>query len=640
MRYDVNKYLFVGFEGERESFFKRAQELGIIHFIRTKSAKVSRMPEDAANLVKAIKIIKSLPPTAQEDIEEYALADGLVEKVLQLKQTEDKLAEEARILKLEMARVQIFGDFSIEDIAYVEKETHRKAQFFCAKVGFADLSTLPLELIFVGSDNALDYFMALNKEPKQYPKMIEIHIERPLGVLLERQREIKEGIRHAEQRLKVYAKYNKFFHHALVHKLNTHHLYQAKDNAKHELDGSLFAIEGWVPVSKVKEMIPFVENANVHVEQIAIESNDAIPTYLENSGASRLGEDLINIYDTPSHTDKDPSLWVLVFFAMFFAFIVGDGGYGLIFLAAALYVRYKYKHVLDKTWTRVVNLLTILSAAVLIWGVLTTSFFGIPISMDSPLRKVSLLQWLVDKKTEYIIKHQDEDWKEWVKKFPQLTQVKDPKVFLKEGATHAHGKTDYVIYNKFADNIMFELAIMIGVVHIILSMLRNLKRSWNGYGWILFIIGSYLYFPYYLNVTSIIHFVFGLNREAAAQNGIYMMIGGISLATFLAIVQHKFAGLMEPMAVGQIFADSMSYLRLYALGLSGAMLTSTINDLAGGMNFVIGALIIILGHIVNMVLSIMGGTIHGLRLNFLEWYHYSFEGGGKPFDPLRKMEIE
>lgn len=638
MRYDVNKYLFVGFEGERESFFQRAQELGIIHFIRTKKTKVNRIPEDAANVVKAIKIVKSLPPTEQEDIEEYASADRLVQEVLQLKQNEDKLAEEARILRLEIARVQIFGDFSNEDITYIENETHRKIQFFCAKVGFAELNPLPPELIFVGTDHALDYFMAINKMPQQYPKMIEIHIEKPLGELLERQRAVKEEIRSGEQRLKEYAKYNSFFHHALIQKLNTHHLSQAKENVKHEMDGSLFAVEGWVPVSKVKEMIPFVENANVHVEQIAIEPNDVIPTYLENTGASRLGEDLINIYDTPSHTDKDPSLWVLIFFATFFAFIVGDAGYGLIFLTAALFVRYKYT--LNKTWTRVLNLMTILSAAVLVWGILTTSFFGIPISMENPLRKVSLIQWLVEKKTEYIIQHQDEDWKEWVKKFPQLSQVKDPNIFLKEGAIHSDGKVDYVIYNKFADNIMFELAIMIGVVHIILSMLRNLRRSWNGYGWIIFIIGGYLYFPYYLNATSIIHFVFGLNKAAAAQNGIYMMIGGVSLATALSIVQNKFSGLMEPMAIGGIFADSMSYLRLYALGLSGAMLTNTINDLASGFNFVIGALIVIAGHGVNMILSIMGGTIHGLRLNFLEWYHYSFEGGGKPFDPLRKMKIE
>jgi V/A-type H+/Na+-transporting ATPase subunit I len=638
MRYDVVKYLFVGFEGEREAFFQKAQELGLIHFIRTTKSKVNYLPEEVANLAKAIKVIKTLPPTEQEDLDEYVLSDGLAQKILQLKQTEEKLNEQERIVRLEIARVAIFGDFSLEDIAYIEKETKGKIQYFCAKVGFAELSALPPELIFVGSDHALDYFMAINKEPKQYPKMIEIHIAHPVGSLKKELKHIHEERHHVEQQLKNYAKYNDFFHQAFIHKLNSFHLQEAKTNVKHEMDGSLFTVEGWVPTNKVNEMLPFVESSNVHVEQIAIEPQDTIPTYLENQGAARLGEDLINIYDTPSYTDKDPSLWVLIFFSLFFAFIVGDGGYGLIFLASALYVRYMYT--LDKTWTRVLNILTILSASVLIWGILTTSFFGIPVSMDNPLRKISLIQWMVEKKTEYVIKHRDEEWKMWVKKFPQLTHVKDAKSFLKEGTIHAHGKTDHVIYNKFADNIMFELAIFIGVIHIILSMMRNLKRTWAGYGWIFFIIGCYLYFPSYLQVTSIIHFVFGVNKETAPQSGLYLMGGGIGLATFLAVAQHKFAGLLEPMAVGQIFADSMSYLRLYALGLSGAMLASTINDLAAGLNIVIGTLIIIAGHVVNMVLCIVGGTIHGLRLNFLEWYHYSFEGGGKPFDPLRKMKIE
>lgn len=638
MRYNVNKYLFVGFEGEREEFFRKAQELGLIHFIRSKEGKAKHLPEDVAQLVKAMKIVKTLPPTSQEEVEEFSLADGLAQKIIQLKHNEEQLLEEERHLKLEIARVQVFGHFSPETLQEVEKETKRHFQYFCAKVGSTDLDQLPLELLFVGSDNALDYFVALNAEPKQYPKMLEIHIEHPLGFLLKRELEIRETFHQIEQRLKSYAKYQEFFRQALIHKLNHHHLHEAKESVQHEIDGNLFAIEGWVPINKIREMKTFVEQSKVHVEQIAIEPQDIIPTYLENQGAARLGEDLINIYDTPSHTDKDPSLWVLVFFSIFFAFIVGDAGYGLVFLAAAVYVRCRYT--LDKTWTRVVNLLTILSASVFVWGILMTSFFGISVSMDSSLRKVSLIQWLVEKKTEYIITHQDEDWQDWVKRFPQLNQVQDPTLFLKEGVSQLNGKTEYVVYNKFADNIMFELAIMIGVIHMILSMLRNLKRSWNGYGWILFLVGAYLYFPSYLHVTSMIHFVFGIDKAGAGQNGLHLIFAGIGLATALAVAQHKLSGLIEPMAVGQVFADSMSYLRLYALGLSGAMLTSTINDLASGLNFVIGFAIILAGHVVNMILSIMGGTIHGLRLNFLEWYHYSFEGGGKPFDPLRKMEVD
>lgn len=638
MRYDLNKYLFVGFEGEREEFFRKAQELGIIHFIKKTTPKPGHIPDDIQDVLRAIKVLKGLPTVEQEDVEEMSLLDGIVQKILQLKKQQDDLFEEERNVRLEVKRIEGFGDFSREAIQQLEKETGRKVQFFCSKLGALDFEHLPDECIFVGSDMALEYYMALNVEPRQYPKMLEVVIDRPLGELKKRLREIRKELHMVDERLKSYAKYNVFLHHGLIYKLNTYHLLDAKSQVNFPMEGQLFAIEGWVPVTKEAMLQDLIKHSNVHVEQIAIDPNDAIPTYLENEGPSRLGEDLINIYDTPSHTDKDPSLWVLVFFSFFFAFIVGDAGYGLVFLGTALYVRYKYSF--KETGMRVLNLLTVLSASVFIWGILTTSFFGMQIGMDNPLRKISLMQWMVEKKVDYIIRHHDEDWKEWVQKFPKLKTVDDPKVFLRESVENVHGKDENVLYNKFADNIMMEMAIFIGVVHLILSMLRYINRNWSSAGWIIFIIGCYLYIPDYLHATSMIHFIFGVNKETAPQTGLYLIYMGAGIATVLAVFQHKISGLLEPMHIGQLFADAMSYLRLYALGLSGAMLAATTNDMAAGLNFALALPILVVGHGVNMLLSIMGGTIHGLRLNFLEWYHYSFEGGGKPFNPLRKLKVE
>ena len=69
-------------------------------------------------------------------------------------------------------------------------------------------------------------------------------------------------------------------------------------------------------------------------------------------------------------------------------------------------------------------------------------------------------------------------------------------------------------------------------------------------------------------------------------------------------------------------------------------MAQTFNDLGQALGFAAGMLVILLGHGVNVLLSIMGGTIHGLRLNFLEWYRYSFEGGGKLFEPLKRLKSD
>ena len=98
----------------------------------------------------------------------------------------------------------------------------------------------------------------------------------------------------------------------------------------------VFAIEAWVPSSRVKGLLALLSGLSVYCEQIAIEHHDRVPTCMENSGAAKIGEDLVHIYDTPSTNDKDPSSWVLVFFSIFFAMIVADAGYGLIYLALGM----------------------------------------------------------------------------------------------------------------------------------------------------------------------------------------------------------------------------------------------------------------------------------------------------------------
>ena len=118
------------------------------------------------------------------------------------------------------------------------------------------------------------------------------------------------------------------------------------------------------------------------------------------------------------------------------------------------------------------------------------------------------------------------------------------------------------------------------------------------------------------------------------------MLAGIGVAWVLAIIRHGWTGIFEVMVLIQVFADTLSYLRLYALGLAGAIVASTVNEIASGLPLMIGVLLILLSHFINIILSTMSGIIHGLRLNFLEFYHYSFEGGGKQFQPLKLLKKE
>ena len=639
MRYDVKKFLFISIEEERNVFFRRSQELGIINFINSKPIHPTGDLRDLKAFIKARSIIRGLPVISQEEGLDDAIGLDLAYKIVGTKESLDKLYEEERIISSEISRIEVFGDFLLEDLAYIESHGKRKVQFYCAKRGYAEKTHLPDNVIYVASDHGLDYFIAINKEPTKYHEMIEMEIPRSQGELKHQEIIIKNEISLLEPILKEYAKYNTFLHRAFIRELNEYNLKESKDYVNFPVDDQqLFVIEGWVPADKIDELNQLVKETNVFIEEIKTDPQDVVPTYLDNSGVSRIGQDLVHIYDTPSNTDKDPSLWVLVFFALFFSMIIGDGGYGLLLLLIALYIRYKHSGLKNQK-KRALNLLTILGFSCLIWGLLSTSFFGIKFAPDSPIRKVSVITWLAEKKAEYHIEIKDGVYSEWIKKYPGLADVEDPEKFLVEAAQPSKsGGMKYEAFSKFSDNIMMELALLIGVIHIIFSMSRHLSRNWAYLGWIMLIIGGYLYVPSFLEATSITNFVFGLDRDISAKYGLYMIFIGFSIAVLIALIQHKWVGLLEATVIIQIFGDVISYLRLYALGLSGALLTETMTDLAASVPLIFGILILGLGHVVNIILGVMGGVIHGLRLNFLEWYHYSFEGGGRMFNPLRKLD--
>lgn len=637
MRIDVKKYLFSGLKRDKMRFFEEAQKLGIIHFISLKANSHSEVPHDIQDTVRAIKILNGFPTAVQETLEDTTLADAIVCKILDLKLSCELAEEKRKALTLEISKVTPFGVFSKEDVDWIEKEGVRKVQFFSAAQGFSLNEEFSENMVYINTVNEQDYYIAINPEAVHYPKVNEIKIGDDLSTLENNLGLLNVEIHALDSELKDHSKYNDSLHQALLSKINHSHLLNAKTCAHLVADDNLFVVEGWVPEDKVEALQALVNKLHVYISEVAVEPEDSIPTYLDNQGLARIGEDLVNIYDVPSTNDSDPSLWVLFFFALFFSMIIGDGGYGLVLLLAGLYFkRQSFNASLQKK--RIFNLTLILGSFCLVWGLLTTSIFGISFSPDNPIRKVSLLTWMAEKKAEYHFSSHDEIAKHWIDAFPSLAEIQNPKELLMNAVTidpktHA---LSYDMLDAFSNDILLELALFIGVIHLSLSFIRNFRRNLAGIGWIVFMIGAYLYFPAFLDATSLIHYVFGIETLKGAEYGVWMIFGGMGLAVAIALIRDRLFGILECMNILQIFGDVMSYLRLYALGLSGALVISTTYELAGGLNIVLATLLIIAAHSMNIVLCVMGGVIHGLRLNFLEWYHYCFDGGGKQFKPLKK----
>lgn len=369
-----------------------------------------------------------------------------------------------------------------------------------------------------------------------------------------------------------------------------HALYEAQ--AKTWDTGKLFVIQGWLAEKSLPELAAFASENQLALYPEDVTEEELPPTLLENPSLLSGGQDLVNFYQTPAYRSWDPSRLLFISFSLFFAMIMSDAGYSGIMLIGVLFFWKKLGA--SKTGSRLRPLLVCISVISVIWGILVGSYFG-----NAP-----------------------------------------PGNFLQS--------LHFLDINDF-DNMML-LSVGIGVLHILLANLEQAIRGWGTHlavlhtGWIAVLLGGFGYAVF-------------SDRGAMWANGTIVLIAGGLFAVFLGGSNRKIdtiknavlrflEGLRAVTNITSIFGDVLSYLRLFALGLASASLALTFNDLANnafasqsGLGLLGGLLILLLGHTLNFALTIVSGVVHGLRLNFIEFYKWALYGEGYPFRAFKKQEF-
>lgn len=631
----IKKILFLGLKQNIDLFFSEAQKIGYVEFISPKKKSIET-PLPIRNIFRAIRILKKLSHPEDKIEQDSKSVQEYADRIVFLHGEQDRLQDEEKMLFDEIEKVMPFGDFSKEDVSYVLKEGKRILQYLCIKSSKALEIELPEELIYVGTEYDLDYFVAVNREPVHYHGFIELEIKKSLSDLKKELREVKKKIRLTEMELRCYAGLVPRLKAGLIERLDEYNLKSAKETISFPMEESIFSVEAWVPEDKLEELEKFVAPMDVSFEIVEPDPNEKVPTYMENEGVAKIGEDLVNIYDTPSTQDSDPSMWVLIFFALFYGMIVYDIGYGFCYFFAGLFLRYKFKKS-SQVMKRLAKLTLILGISSIVCGVFLGSYFGNDILPNSRFDKYVFINALAEEKASYHLAKKDDVYEEWQRQFPKLAEAKNGREFLNIAAVKDGKETDFEAFIEFKRNIFMELALFIGALHITLSLLRYSRRNKASIGWVIFIIGAYLYLPSQVDATSFLNFLNIISKEVAEVVGLGIIIAGVLLALVLAVVERGLKAIAEIQQAMQIFADILSYLRIYALGLAGGIMAATCNSMGAQLIQPFGFLAILLGHFINFNLGIMSGVIHGLRLNFLEWYRYSFLGDGKLFNPLKLL---
>ena len=630
------KVLFIGTTEDLVQFLENAQKIGQLQFQSIDGKKMFTISNAAEDALHSLRILRRQVPVDQlknDVVPRYEL----VEKIIYLQDRYDRIVEAQKILQQEIQRIEPFGNIDLETVHAISEKSLHKVQFFFKK----GKKNLPEELfkslVYINTDCSIDYFMHIGPDPLKADGLTEMVMEYSLNSLKERYQNLQKEEVRIQTELKEMAHYKEILEEYLEELLDHDDLRNTRSQAQNILGSALFAIEAWTPAGK-EDWKEALKGLNVHMEHVRIRTDETVPTFMENAGYRKVGEDLVKVYDVPSIEDKDPSLWVLIFFSLFFAMIVADAGYGSLFLIASLIGNTLFRKA-QGLIKRLLKLSLILSSACVVWGVLTASYFGMQLSPENPLSKNSLIYQVSKKKILYQIEKKGSVYNDWIKEYPQLKGETSPEAFLLRGVKIKDGKVQYELSEDLFLGNLLEFSLLIGTLHIILSLIRGSRKNFGSMGWVLFAVGAFLYFPTYMGVSTLLNELGIISEENAAIYGLQFIGIGIAFATIVALFKRKLSGIFEITHAVQIFADVISYVRLYALGLTGVILASTSNKFAEDLGYAVGLFILLFGHGLNIMVALMSGTIHGLRLNFLEWYRHCFEGGGKLFTPLLKRRI-
>ena len=632
----MQKLLLVGPQKKKEAIIKTLQKAGVVEvmpykgkefrtdgrFVTTANADTALSALKLADKYAAMKENENRKP---RDID--LPATDLANKIIELDSSCKKMRDELAILSSKLKTVETLGDFSLAELRSVEEKGKIRIQVWeTTKKAAEEIDFSGALAVFrIYSDPAKEIFLTCAKEKITLRKCSEIVLDEDLATLKKEIRELKDRKNGTESAIFDISAHRKELYDNYLAELDKISFNRAAKGTVSEFDDKVFLLQAWCPKSELANLKKIFENECAAIIEIEPEKDETIPTLIDSKKAvDEMGRDLVNIYDTPAYTDWDPSSWVFFSFTLFFAMIVGDGGYGLLLFAFMLFLKIKLKNP-SSAMRRFINLSLVLTGATAVYGILTGAFFGWFPSSAKPLH---------------------------IALFDYLPFVKNIKL---------NDKGEYL-----TNDTMMMVSVVIGMLHICLSLiLRGLRAAKDEKDFVSPLInlawigGIWSFFFWYVFKDGGSKVLEVANPDVISARGlltleifagILVVLYAIQAKTFnpFKMLYASFFGLYNGV---QFFSDILSYIRLFALGLSGALLAQTFNKLAADLIptgdgtstaiviicYICAALIVVLGHTLNIALCLMGGVIHGLRLNFLEWYRWCFDGSGKQFVPFKNL---
>ena len=608
----MKKLALLVYHKEYAAFLEKLREVGVVHIQERESGAVENpeMEQKLSVAARYTRIVKRLEACAPESLEPAgnpSATAAIMDRVETLVADIEQHRIQQQVLDKDISTLEPWGNFDYSNVEKLQETGYELKFFVTSAKSYLSEWESEYNAIPVAEKQSRKYFVTItpqgavvdiDAEPAKLPTASLAALESELAAVNARIDEFENELAKVAQS-----------------GLNT--VKAAQELQKRDIEftkvmlggekvsgDKLVLLEGWVPEESVEALKTMLDGSGAFYELRAARRGDKVPVKLRNNAFTRMYEVLTKMYGMPSGTDFDPTPIVAPFFSLFFAFCMGDAGYGLLLILLGFILKKK----LSNSLAGMMNLVITLGVFTTVLGALLGTFFG-----------MSLLEFTG---------------------IPQ--NIKD---FIIAGDVELMGAT----YDK-----QMILALGIGVVHISIAMtvkainstvFYGFKESLSAWGWWLVVVGGVIVGT--LSFLSVI--------PAEISKWAFIAVGGLgALGIYVLnnlrrnVFANIGAGLWDTynMASG-LLGDILSYIRLFALGLAGGMLGATFNSLAmmvvegqEGIAAVFGwigfGLIILIGHTLNIAMSCLSAFVHPLRLTFVEYFkNAGYDGKGEEYKPFK-----
>ncbi|MDR2915299.1 MAG: ATPase [Tannerella sp.] len=622
----MNKYAWLVYHKEYAVFLERLRTLGVVHVKRSKPTQdhpvIQRLrtedkqiktqldylnglleAEDAKLKAEKKNSKESVPgsnDTVKPAESESALLSRTECKVLlgrieDLREKGNKIQSSLLLKEKERDTISVWGDFSYDNLVRLRNAGYNVGFYTCSASQYDESWEDCYNAFVINTVQSVVYFititrsgteMSINADQAKMP----LKDYRHLGEEIEQEGKNKEEIEarlleiarqdcNSLKNLKKEVENESAWHDVLI-------------QTAHGADDKLMLLEGWIPDDKTAEMEKSLGDSGYFYLKMDITDDDVIPIELRNNKFTKLFEPITRLYSLPNYKEFDPTPLFAPFFMLFFGLCLGDGGYGLLLILASIILKPK----VSESMKPIMTLVLYFGITTLVIGTLTGTFFGFSI---------------IEVKA--------------------LSSVKD--------------------YFITTDNLMI-ISLVIGFFHVIyakfiaaikIKIQRGFKYSLSAFAWIFVILAFACIFVLpmaNIQLSKLVEYIL---------YGIIILCGAIALfynTPGKNIFLNFGSGLWATYnTVSGLVGDVLSYIRLYAIGLTSALLGGVFNsmaiDMTASMNPFVRwlpmLLILLVGHALNIGLSLISSLVHPLRLTYVEYYKNSeFEGGGLDYKPFKK----